>query len=142
MPSLATFFKAHCEPCGEVMVHNSLGCTHCGASRQAAPLAPDIVALTFGAQSARAAERRKERNKVAVVRANVQRHGSLRHEAEVLRLLDSGYSTFNAVAQQLQLTDVGVRAIVIRLCRKLDVPYVARSYTPLVQRARECGVLA
>lgn len=147
MPSLATFYKAHCTPCGELMTHNSLGCTHCGASPQPAPVARDITALTFGAQSLRAAERRKERNQVAVAvsncRAAPMRKTALRREADVLRLLGAGTTNFASIARELQLTNVGVRAIVVRLCERLGVPYVSRDVQkPLLDKARASGVLA
>lgn len=72
MPSLATFYKDHCVPCGQVMVHNSDGCTHCKIQR-VAPVARDIASLTFGAQSERVANLRRARNRAAVVLANRNR---------------------------------------------------------------------
>jgi hypothetical protein len=147
MPSLATFYKAHCIPCGELMTHNSLGCTHCGASPQPAPVAPDITALTFGAQSIRAAERRKERNKAAVAASPVGprlvRKATLLREAEVLQRLAVGAPSFAEVARAMSMTTVGVRAIVVRVSERLGVPYQGRgAQTALIAKARASGVLA
>lgn len=110
MTTLRQFQKLHCAGCGDITLHDGIGCVHrksCGTTFEAKRV---VIATEYDRQI----------SKHGVVPGGVGLDSLTTNERRILVMLGTGASS-GTVALSLKLSESSVRQYRYRLCQKLNL---------------------